>query len=129
MAENAGSASPQGPRRPAFRDARAENPGAASSWRSLAVEACAGTKIASWPLGRFDVGAEGLRVRLGFSWFVTRSAGKDAIRVVPGVWCVRFEDSGQRLADVHGFVIKVEPDRSRRWSPRRSTGCPMIAVG
>jgi hypothetical protein len=53
------------------------------------------------------VGAECLRVRLRFPWFVTRSAGKDAItsvsvaRVVTGVWCVRFEDSGQRLADVH----------------------------
>ncbi len=56
----------------------------------------------------------------GAAWFprfVTRLAGKDAItsvsatRAVPGIWCVRFEDSGQRLADVHGFVIKVEPGR------------------
>jgi hypothetical protein len=107
MADNAGSASPQGPHSPAFRDARAVNAAAASPWRSFAVEAHAGRKIAGWPLGRFDVGAEGLRVRLGFPWFVTRSAGKDAVtsvsvtRVVAGVWCVRFEDSGQGLADVH----------------------------
>jgi hypothetical protein len=98
---------PQGPRGPAFRDARAENPAAAPSWRSFTVEAHAGKKIAGWPLGRFDVGVQGLRVRLGFPWFVTRSAGQDAItsvsltRVVPGVWCIRFEDSSQRLADVH----------------------------
>ena len=58
-------------------------------------------------MGRFDVGAEGLRVQLRFPWFVTRAAGKDAItsvsvtRILPGIWCVRFEDSGQRLADVH----------------------------
>ena len=58
-------------------------------------------------MGRFDVGAEGLRVRLGFPWFVTRSAGQDAVtsvlvtRVVTGVWCLRVEDSGQCLADVH----------------------------
>ena len=50
-------------------------------------------------------------------WFVTRSAHKDAItsvsatRVVPGIWCVRLEDSGQRVADVQGFVIKVQSDR------------------
>ena len=42
-----------------------------------------------------------------FRWFVTRSASKDAItsvsaaRTVPGVWCLRFEDSGQLLADAH----------------------------
>jgi hypothetical protein len=67
----------------------------------------AGRKIAVWPLGRFDVGAQCLRVRLRFPWFVTRSAAQDAVtsvsvaRVVTGAWCVRFEDSGQRLADVH----------------------------
>ncbi len=107
MADNAGSASPQEPRSPASRDARADNPAAAPPWRSFAVEAHAGRKIAGWPLGRFDIGAQGLRVRLGFPWFLTRSAGQDAItsvsvtRAVPGIWCVRFEDSGQRLADVH----------------------------
>jgi hypothetical protein len=107
MADNAAAASPQGPHGPASRDARAGNPAAASSWRSFAVEAHAGRKIAGWPRGRFEVGADGLQVRLGFPWFVTRSADKDAItnvsvaRIVPGVWCVRFDDSGQRLADVH----------------------------
>jgi hypothetical protein len=107
MADNAGAASPQGRRGPAFRNARTGSPPATSSWRSFAVEAHAGRKIAGWPLGRFDVGADRLRVWLGFPWFVTRSAGKDAItivsvaRIVPGVWCVRFEDSGQRLADAH----------------------------
>jgi hypothetical protein len=107
MAGNDGAGSPHGPHGPAFRDARVGNPAAAPSWRSFAVEAHAGRKIAGWPLGRFDVGAGGLQVRLGFPWFVTRSAGKDAItcvsmaKIVPGVWCVRFEDSGQRLADVH----------------------------
>ncbi len=107
MADNAGAASPQGPRDPSFPDARAGCPPATSSWRSFAVEAHAGRKIAGWPLGRFDVGADRLRVRLGFPWFITRSADKDAItivsvaRIVPGVWCVRFDDSGQRLADAH----------------------------
>ena len=107
MADNAHAASPQGPRDPAFRDARASNPAAAPSWRSFAVEAHAGRKIAGWPLGRFDIGADRLRMRLGFPWFVTRSAGTDTItlilvaRIFPGIWCVRFEDSGQRLADVH----------------------------
>jgi len=107
VADNAGAASPHGPRGPAFRDARAGNPPAASSWRSFAVEAHAGRKIAGWPLGRFDIGADGLRVRLGFPWFVTRSADKDTItlvsvaRIFPGIWCVRFDDCGQRLADAH----------------------------
>jgi hypothetical protein len=107
MADNAGSASPHRPRGPAFRDASAENPAATPPWRSFAVEAHAGRKIAGWPLGRFDIGAQGLRVRLPFPWFITRSAGKDAItvvsvtRTVTGIWCVRFEDSGQRLADAH----------------------------
>jgi hypothetical protein len=40
-------------------------------------------------------------------WFLTRSADKDAIttvsvaRTVLGVWCVRFNDSSQHLADTH----------------------------
>jgi hypothetical protein len=107
MADNAGAASPQEPPGPAFQDARASSPPATSSWRSFAVEAHAGRKIAGWPLGRFDVGADRLRVRLGFPWFLTRSAGKDTItivsvaRIVPGIWCVRFNDSGQRLGDTH----------------------------
>ena len=107
MADNAGAASPQQPREPASRVARAGNPPATSSWRSFAVEAHAGRKIAGWPLGRFDVGTDRLRVRLGFPWFLTRSADKDAIttvsvaRTVPGVWCVRFNDSSQHLADTH----------------------------
>jgi hypothetical protein len=107
MLDNADAASPQGPHGPAFRGARASSPAAESPWRSFAVEAYAGRRIAGWPLGRFDVGAEGLQVRLRFPWFVTRSSGKDTItrvsvaRAVTGVWCVRFEDSGQRLADVH----------------------------
>lgn len=46
-------------------------------------------------------------MRLLFPWFITRSAAKDTItvvsvaRAVTGVCCVRFEDSGQFLADVH----------------------------
>ena len=104
MADNAGTANPQGP---AFLDARAGSPPATPPWRSFAVEAHAGRKIAGWPLGRFDIGADRLRVRLGFPWFTTRSADKDSItiisvaRIVPGVWCIRFDDSGQRLADAH----------------------------
>jgi hypothetical protein len=107
MADNAGAARPQGPRGPALQGARAGRPPATSSWRSFAVEAHAGRKIAGWPRGRFDVGADRLRIRLGFPWFVTRSADKDAItnvsvaRIVPGVWCARFDDTGQRLADAH----------------------------
>ena len=107
MAHNADAASPRGPRDPVFPDARAGSPPATSPSRSFAVEAHAGRKITGWPLGRFDVGADRLRVRLGFPWFTTRSADKDAItivsvaRIVPGIWCVRFDDSGQRLADAH----------------------------
>jgi hypothetical protein len=107
MADNAGTASPQGPPGPAFPDARAGGAPATPPWRSFAAGAHAGRKIAGWPLGRFDVGEDRLRVRLGFPWFITRSAGKDSItivsvaRIVPGVWCVRFDDSGQRLADAH----------------------------
>ena len=59
MADNAGTANPQEPRSPASRDARAGNPPATPPWRSFAVEAHAGRKIAGWPLGRFDIGAEG----------------------------------------------------------------------
>jgi hypothetical protein len=105
MTDDPGSASPRGPRGPDSRDADIGDPAAASPWRSFAVEAYVGRKISGWPLGRFDVGADGLRVRLPFPWFVTRSAGRDAIasisaaRTVSGIWCLRFEDSGQFLAD------------------------------
>jgi len=140
MADNAGSASPQGPRGPAFQDASAENPPAASSWRSFAVEAHAGKKITGWPLGRFDVGADGLRVRLRFPWFVTRSAAKDAItsvsvaRIVTGVWCVRFEDSGQRLAGVHVHMpVRAQRiiDELRQYGypvTNRKTGQPVVRL-
>jgi hypothetical protein len=107
MADNAGAPSPQQPPGPASRDARAGSPPATPSWRSFAVEAHAGRKIAGWPLGHFDIGADRLRVRLGFPWFLTRSADKDTItnvsvaRIVHSVWCVRFDDSGRRLADTH----------------------------
>jgi hypothetical protein len=102
----ADSASPHAPRGQASPDASPGNP-AGASWRSFAVEAHDGRKIAGRPLGRLDVGAEELLVRLGFPWFITRSAGRDAIASVlvttifTGVWCITFEDSGQRLADVH----------------------------
>jgi hypothetical protein len=93
---------------PPFPGAAAGHPPAAPPpRRSFAVEAHAGRKIAGWPLGRLDVGADGLRVRLPFPWFLTRSAAKDTITMVSvattvtGARCVRFEDSGQRLADVH----------------------------
>lgn len=113
MADNAGSRCPPGP---SCREAGAGSPAAAPSWRSFAVEAYAGRKIAGWPLGRFDIGPEGLRVRLLFPWFITRSAAKDTItvvsvaRTVTGVCCVRFEDSGQCLADVHAHL----PVRAQR---------------
>jgi hypothetical protein len=116
MADTAGSRRPPGATGPAFRDASAEGPPAAPSWRSFAVEAYVGRKTAGWPLGRFGVRAEGLRVRVGFPWFITRSTGKDTITVVSvartwaGIWCVRFEDSGQRLADVHVLL----PVRAQR---------------
>jgi hypothetical protein len=92
------------------------DPVATPPGRSFAVEAHAGRKIAGWPLGRLCIGADGLRVRLGFPWFVTRSAGKNAIttvrvtRIFPGVWCLRFDDCGQRLADTHVHL----PFRRRR---------------
>lgn len=102
MTDNAGSGCP-----PSFRDAGAGSLAAAPSWRSFGVEAYAGRKIAGWPLGRLDIAPEGLRVRLLFPWFMTRSAARDMItvvsvtRTVAGVCCVRFEDCGQCLADVH----------------------------
>jgi hypothetical protein len=79
MADNAAAASPQQPPGRASRDARAGSPAATPSWRSFAVEAHAGRKIAGWSLGHFDIGADRLRVRLGFPWFLTRSADKDTI--------------------------------------------------
>jgi hypothetical protein len=75
-----------------------------------------GRKIAAWPFGRFDIAPDGLQVRLGFPWFTTRSAGKDAItavtlaRTVTGPYCLRFEDATGRLADVHVHL----PARGRR---------------
>ena len=57
-----------------------------------------------------------MRVRLLFPWFITRSAGKDTItavsvaRTITGVFCVRFEDSGRCLADVHVHL----PARAQR---------------
>jgi hypothetical protein len=125
---------------PAFRDAGAESPPAAPSWRWFAVEAYVGRKIAGWPLGHFGVGAEGLRVRLGFPWFITRSAGKDTITVVSvarpvaGVWCVRFEDSGQCLADVHVHLpVRAQRiiDELRRCGyavADRKTGEPVVRL-
>lgn len=105
---NADNAGPwQSPRTPGgvSRDAGGGDTPAAS-WRSFAVEAWAGRKATGWPLGRFDIGSAGLRVRLSFPWFTTRSAGKDTITSVSiarhaVVWCVRFEDANQCLADVH----------------------------
>jgi hypothetical protein len=106
-------------------------------WRSFAVEAYAGRRIAGWPLGRFDVGAEGLQVRLRFPWFVTRSSGKDATtrvsvaRAITGV-CVRFEDSGQRLADVHVHLpVRAQRiiDELRQYGyaiTDRKTGHPVV---
>jgi hypothetical protein len=107
MADDAGAASPQRPRDPASRHTDAQDPASAPRWRSFAVEARAGRKIAGWPLGRFGIGADGLRVRLGFPWFLTRSADKNTItivsvtRIFSGIWCLTFNDSGQRLADTH----------------------------
>jgi hypothetical protein len=139
MADNGSTSSP-GPPGPAFPGAATEHPPAAPPRRSFAVEAHAGRKIAGWPLGRFDIGADGLRVRLPFPWFVTRSAAKDTItgvsvaRTVTGALCVRFEDSGQRLADVH-IHPAVRPQRIIEQLRRcgypvtsRSTGQPVIRL-
>jgi hypothetical protein len=140
MTDNAAAASSQGPRDPASREARAGNPAAAPSRRSFAVEAYAGRKIAGWPLGRFDVGADALQVRLRFPWFVSRSAGRDSIscvsvsRSITGVWCVRFEDSGQRLADVHVHLPvraqRIVDELNRCGFPvtDRKTGQPVVRL-
>ena len=138
MADN-GSTTPAGPTGPAFADADGDPPLVAPSRRSFAVEACSGRKIAGWPLGRFDIGADGLQARLTFPWFLTRSADKDTItvvsvaRTVTGT-CVRFEDSGQRLADMH-VHIPVRPqriiDQLRRCGypvTDRKTGQPVIQL-
>lgn len=105
--------------------------------RSFAVEAHAGRKIAAWPLARFDIGADRLRVRLTFPWFLTRSADKDTItavsvaRTVTGT-CLRFEDSGQHLADVRIYVpVRAQRiiDQLRRCGypvTDRKTGQPVI---
>jgi hypothetical protein len=140
MADNAGPGRPAGPPGPGSRDAGADSPAAASSWRSFAVEAHAGKKIAGWPLGRFDIGGEGLRVRLLFPWFITRSVGKDTLtavsvaRTVTGVFCVRFEDSGRRLADVHVHLPVraqriIDELRLRGYAVAdRKTGQPVIRL-
>ena len=139
MADNASAASPQGPAGPASRDTDAGSP-AAASWLSFAVEAYAGRKIAGWPLGRFDIGAEGLRVRLGFPWFAARSAGQDAITSVSvtrnfgSIWCLRFEDSGQCLADVHVHMPFraqriIDELRQRGYAVTdRKTGQPVVRL-
>jgi hypothetical protein len=103
MADSASSGNSPGPHGPAFP--------AAPARRSFAVEAHAGRKIAAWPLGRLYAGPDGVRVRLPFPWFITRSAGKEAItsitvaRTITGACCVRFEGSAQPLADVHVHLL------------------------
>jgi hypothetical protein len=127
MADN-GSTTPAGPPGPAVPGRDAEHPPAVPSRRSFAVEAHAGRKIAGWPLGRFDIGADRLRVRLTFPWFLTRSADRDTITVVSVARTVtgtrlRFEDSGQHLADVHIHL----PVRAQRIIDQlRQCGYPVI---
>jgi hypothetical protein len=101
------------------------------------VEAWAGRKISGWPFGRFDVGRDGLRVRLGFPWFVSRSAGQDTITAVTvsrrfaGIFCLRFEDTSQCLAHVlvgmpvRGQQIVDELRRSGYPVVDRKTGEPV----
>lgn len=78
-----------------------------SAHRSFAVEAYVGRRTTGWPFARFDVAPARLRVRLPFPWFVSRPAAQTAIRAVAvsrtwsGICCVRFEDTGQDLADAH----------------------------
>jgi hypothetical protein len=67
-----------------------------------------GRRAAGWPFARIGIGPYGLRVRLGFPWFITRSAAKQNITAVSvstrrmgAGYCLRFEDSSGRLRDVH----------------------------
>jgi hypothetical protein len=138
MADNAGPASPHEPAGPAPRDAGHADP-ATTSWRSFAVEAYIGRKAAGWPLARFDVGAQILQVRLLFPWFVTRSAGRDTItfvsvaRHVGPIWCVRFHDTGQRLADVHVHMPLraqriIDELRRHEYTVTDNSGQPLIRL-
>lgn len=91
-------------------------------------------------MGRLDLGADDLQIRLPFPWFVTRSAAKGTItlvtvdRTVVGAWCVRFEDSGQRLADVHVHLpVRAQRiiDELRRHGyavADRKTGQPVVQL-
>ena|SRR5215471_16293659 len=100
MADNAGS------RRLPGKPGRVSRDG-----HSFAVEAWVGRKVTGWPLGRFDIETDGLRVRLSFPWFIARSADKDTItsvsvrKSIAGLWCARFEDSQERLGDVHVHLV------------------------
>jgi len=91
-------------------------------------------------VGRLDLGADDVRVRLPFPWLETRSATKDTItlvtvdRTIAGAWCVRFEDSGQRLADVHVHLPvraqRIIDELRRRGYPvaDRKTGQPVVQL-
>jgi hypothetical protein len=75
--------------------------------RTFRVEAYIGRKAGTWPLARFDVGPESLQVRIPFPWFVSRSAPREAVGPisvgmnVAGIYCLRFENMSNALADVH----------------------------
>jgi hypothetical protein len=89
-------------------------PGLAPS-RSFAVEAYVGRKAGGWPFARFDIAPAGLRVRLPFPWFTSRSAARQTITVISvgrsiAHYCVRFEDSAGALADVH-VHLPARPNR------------------
>jgi hypothetical protein len=85
------------------------HPGA--NFRSFAVEAWAGHRASGWPFSRFDISSRELRVRLSFPWFASRSQRAGAIRAVVvkrrigGLSCIRFDDAGGPLADVHVHVL------------------------
>jgi len=82
-----------------------------ANFRSFAVEAWAGHRASGWPFSRLDVSSRELRVRLSFPWFATRSQQAEAIRAVmvrrriSGLYCIRFDDAGADLGDVHVHVL------------------------
>lgn len=86
-------------------------------WRSFAVEAVIGRKMAGWPFSRIDIATAGLKVRVRFPWFVERSALRETITLISvgtrfgGTYCLRFEDTTRWLEGVHVHPMPYQGER------------------
>lgn len=84
---------------------------ASADVRSFPVEAFVGHRASGWLFARFDISSRELRVRLSFPCFTSRSQQAGAIRSVVvtrrfgDMWWIRFDDTGNRLGNVHVHLI------------------------